>query len=104
MTDAATTIAQPKTAEQLANSAFQPFLDERTDAVFDRAERIRRMNALLKQDPDGPQKVENMTTAELTNELIYQTPHSSKSEASDQAVGRGGNMRSLNSFLFTTVD
>ena len=106
VTDAATTMteAQQKTADQLANSAFQPYQDERTDAVFDRAERIRRMNALLKQDPDGPQKVENMTTAELTNELIYQTPHSSKSEASDQAVGRSGDMKNLNSFLFTTVD
>ena len=93
-------------AERMVADAFRPTPDADTDisAIHSKADRIKRMNELLKNNPNGAQMIENMSTAELTDEIIYQTPPSNRTEASEQAIGRNGNMKGLNSYLFQNVD
>ncbi len=61
-------------------------------AVLSRAERIRRMNELLHNDPRGPEMVEAMTPAQLSGEPIYETPHSSVSDVARTSINSNGDV------------
>ena len=77
--------------------AFSP--DESVDDIKarQRAERIRRMNDLLRNDPDGPRIIEEIPIEELANGPIYEAPHSSESDAARTRVNAGG-------FFSTSMD
>ena len=89
---------QPKTAfpDQQVAQAFRPQNGSVDDQqVKMREERIRRMNDLLLNNPEGPAIIERMTTEELSGEAIYQENHSTnnnlsqRSAASDNPIASG---------------
>lgn len=73
-------------------------------AISDRAERIRLMHEQLRNDPAGPQLIESLTTEELTNEVIYETPRSNISDVTNTIIGVSGVITSANNFLFDNPD
>jgi hypothetical protein len=111
-------IVEEKPRPSYSESGRQPdntsYVDKQIESVFkpqtmeqkvhDRAERIRLMNELLRNDPDGPRKVEEMTTDELTTDPIFHTTHSSESDAARTSVNASGNMSSRMSFLDNLPD
>ncbi len=60
------------------------------DEMAKRMERIRRMNDLLHNDPNGPNKIEQMTTEDLTGEILYHTPNSAESDAARTRLSSNG--------------
>ena len=60
------------------------------DEMAKRMERIRRMNDLLHNDPNGPNKIEQMTTEDLTGEVLYHTPNSAESDAARTRLSSNG--------------
>lgn len=92
-------------ADQQLERAFTPQTPRSDDQkIMDRAMRIRRMNELLRNDPDGPRKIEEMTTEQLTGEPIFYTSHSSESDAARTTIGASGTMSSGMSFLDNLPD
>jgi cell division protein FtsZ len=84
-----------------------PFYGSQQGAVFMRAERLNRakhMNELLHKDPNGPSKVDEMTTEELTNEEIYHAPHSSESDATKSTMNSDGSINLRSPFVFDQPD
>jgi len=79
--------------------AMQPNEDINDIKLRQRAERIRRINELLRNDPNGPKQIEDMTTEELTSEPIYQTPHSAESDAERKRINLDGSITSGFAFL-----
>lgn len=79
---------KPSITDQQITKAFTPMTDE--EKVLARAERIKKMNELLRNNPDGPRIIEEMTTEQLTGEPIYRTPHSSESDAARTTIGALG--------------
>ena len=61
--------------------------------AMDRAERIKAINNLLRNDINGAQKVESMSIAELTGEEIDLGLHSNQTEASDSVIAPDGSVR-----------
>ncbi len=57
-----------------------------------RAERIRTMHELLRNDPNGPQIVEDMNPARYTSDDLYQVTHSSHSEVNRIVVNPDGSI------------
>ena len=72
--------------------------------VSNRADRIRIMHDMLRNNPNGPQIVENMTTRQLAEEPVYETPASNMSDAPQSVVTSGGKIKSANSFLYCVPD
>ena len=69
--------------------------------AMDRAERIKAINNLLRNDANGAQIVESMSIAEIAgmamDDLMQKTegnPHSAASEATASSVAADGTMRS----------
>ena len=71
--------------------------------AMDRAERIKAINNLLRNDINGAQKVESMSIAELTGEEIDLGFHSNQTEASDSVIAPDGSVRP-NTSLFQLPD
>ena len=92
----------PSYADQQITRVFTPQTDEQK--IMARAERIRKMNELLRNDPDGPRKIEEMTTEQLSGEPIFHTSHSSESDAARTIIGASGTMTSGMSFLDNLPD
>lgn len=90
--------------ERQVEQAFQPNEDINDIKLRQRAERIRRMNDLLRNDPNGPKQIEDMTTEELTSEPIYQTPHSAESDAARTRINLDGTISTGISFLTDLPD
>ena len=86
-------------AERQMEQAMQPDEDINDLKLRQRAERIRRMNDLLRNDPNGPKKIEDMTTEELTSEPIYQTPSSAESDAARKRINLDGTISTGIAFL-----
>ena len=57
------------------------------------------MNDLLRNDPEGPRKVEEMSIEELSSSPIYQAPHSSESDAARTKVSSRGSFTNPMDFL-----
>lgn len=71
--------------------------------AMDRADRIKAMHDMLRNNPNGAAIVESMNAAELTGERIYRAAHSSESEAGRSSMSADGKV-SANDFLYGTVD
>ena len=91
---------QPAYADQQMARLFTPQTDEQK--LWARAERIRKMNELLRNDPEGPRIIEEMSTEELSGEPIYYTSHSSESDAARTTIGAAGTM-SRGKNMFTNL-
>ena len=86
--------------DRQVEKALQPNDEDLNDIKLkQRAERIRRMNELLHNDPNGPRQIEEMTTEQLTNEPIYQTPHSAESDATRTRINLDGTISQGRNFL-----
>ena len=87
-------------AEPLRNvsRALTPETPISESKIMDRAERIRRMNELLHNDPHGPEIVQSLTTEQLTGEPIFETQHSSVSDVPRTSVDANGDL--VNNIIF----
>ncbi len=115
--------SQPEVAAQATKPA-EPVVQQRPDVLhrepaaaptrqsqtgkldmmaMDRAERIKAINNLLRNDINGAQKVESMSIAELTGEEIDLGLHSNQTEASDSVIAPDGSVRP-NTSLFQLPD
>lgn len=88
----------PMQTHRNVNQALTPETPISESKLMDRAERIRRMNELLHNDPKGPDMVEALTPEQLTGEPIYETQHSSVSDVSRTSINANGNM--VNNVIF----
>jgi hypothetical protein len=57
-----------------------------------RAERIKAMHDLLRNNVNGPQIIENMNPTEITGERLYEASHSSQSEVNRSVMGADGSV------------
>ncbi|MBQ7061922.1 MAG: cell division protein FtsZ [Bacteroidales bacterium] len=97
---AAAAIERPQNlAEQQVAQAFTPAQSIDDQRIKQRADRIRMMNELLRNDPDGPRKIESMSVEELAGQPLYEAPHSSEQESSRTTVDAYGKMSSGMDFL-----
>jgi len=71
--------------------------------ALSRAERIKIMHDLLRNDVNGPQKIENMNPAEITGEKLYEAVHSGHSEVNRTVVNADGSV-SENHSLYDLPD
>ncbi len=92
---------QPVAAPQVEPKAVEaPMVEVRTvpnSNTFDnetrsRAERIKAMHDLLRNDVNGPQIIENMNPTEITGEKLYQATHSGHSEVNRTVVNPDGSV------------
>lgn len=60
--------------------------------ALSRAERIKAMHDLLRNDVNGPQIIENMNPTEITGEKLYQATHSGHSEVNRTVVNPDGSV------------
>ena len=85
--------------------AVQPVHTPRIDLeALNRADRIKAMHDLLRNDVNGAQIVESMNPAELVGEHIYEMAHSSQSEVSATMLDASGTMQEGNPYLYDNPD
>ena len=92
-------IATEARISQKIEQAFTPNQLIEESKVMSRAERIRRMNELLHNNPDGPRMVESLTTEQLTGEPIIETMHSTVKDATRMTIDANGKMTRGISYL-----
>ena len=86
-------------ADQHLANALTPN-DENSDlSCKSKAERIRRMNELLHNNPNGPRMIEEMTTEQLGGEAYYDVNHSAMSDANRTVINADGTITRGMSFL-----
>ena len=68
-----------------------------------RADRIKMMHDLLRNDANGAAIVEQMNPMELTGEQLYKAVHSSESSAQSRGVDANGEVKP-NGYVFNQVD
>ena len=71
--------------------------------TMNRAERIKAMHDLLRNNVNGAAIVESMNPIELTGEKLYEVAHSSKPDAVGSTVASDGTIRP-NTYLFDRAD
>lgn len=85
--------------------AAQPAHTPRIDLeALNRADRIKAMHDLLRNDVNGAQIVESMNAVDLVGEHIYEMAHSSQSEVATMALDATGAMQSSNTYLYDNPD
>ena len=85
--------------------AAQPVHTPRIDLeALNRADRIKAMHDLLRNDVNGAQIVESMNPAELVGEHIYEMAHSSESEVSATMLDASGAIQEGNPYLYDNPD
>lgn len=100
-----TTFQSETIVERQVEKAMQPSDEDINDIKLrQRAERIKRMNDLLRNDPNGPKQIEDMTTEELATEPIYHTPHSAESDAARTRINIDGSISKGINFLDNLPD
>ena len=85
--------------ERQVEKAFTPSGTIDEQLLKSKADRIRRMNELLHNNPNGPSMIEKMTTEELTGAPIYEPTHSTIDEAGRTVINPDGTMTSGFAFL-----
>lgn len=83
--------------------AYTPNPSALDNETRSRAERIKRMHDLLRNNVNGAQIVESMDPVELTGERLYELTHSSVSDVSRTYLDADGNIKK-NPDLFETHD
>lgn len=69
-------------------------------AVMNRQERIKRMHDMLRNNPNGARLAEDMTPKEMADIDVYETPHSSESDAARTTINHDGSVNRPNNYLF----
>lgn len=72
--------------------------------LLSRADRIKLIHDMLRNDPNGPAKVEQLTPQQLSDDPIYETPLSSQTEASRATMDCNGNLKEQNTFVSDVPD
>ena len=91
-------------AEQQVNNAMTPSDEINDFSVRSKAERIKKMNELLHNHPNGPKMVEELTTEQLGGEAVYDINHSAMSDAARTVINADGTMTRGMSFLTDLPD
>lgn len=86
-----------------------PAKDSQTDeinlgTIADRSKRMHAFYEMLHNDPNGPKKLEEMSTEELMGRLPFQAVPASQSEVSNSHVSRSGAIETGNTYLYNTTD
>ena len=68
-----------------------------------RAERIKAMHDLLRNDVNGPAIIESLDPVEITGEHLHELTHSSESEMANAVLNPDGTIK-RNNFFFEKVD
>lgn len=102
------TAAQPKAAPLEKEAAIEipkPVAENNPldSEARKRAERIKAMHDLLRNNVNGPQIIENMNPTEITGEALYQATHSSQSEVNRSVLNADGSV-SENHSIFDLPD
>ncbi|MBQ9864777.1 MAG: cell division protein FtsZ [Bacteroidales bacterium] len=71
--------------------------------AMDRAERIKAMHDLLRNDVNGPAIIESMNPVEITGEHLHEITHSSESEMANAVLNPDGTIK-RNNFFYEKVD
>lgn len=95
----APSVQQPS---QTANTVVQHIPTTEDIKTLNRAERIKAMHDLLRNNPNGAQLVEAINPLELTDEKLYELRPSSESE-SNSSINANGSIR-LNPALYDNPD
>ena len=90
-------------AADMGRTVYQPDVSQLELEAMSRAERIKMMHDLLRNDVNGAAIVEQMNPMELTGERLYQAVHSSESGAQRHGVNAKGEVKP-NDYLFSVVD
>ena len=102
----------PSSAEPVAATAPRPSFESahrtatptRLDIeAMDRADRIKAMHDLLRNDVNGAAIIESINPVELTGERLFELTHSSESEMSNAALNPDGTIK-RNNYFFEKVD
>lgn len=83
-----------------------PFANDQQDPAkraMLRAERIRRINEQLHNNPDGPQMVQDMNPSEINDDIFTMGQHSNQ-KSTAYTVGASGNIIHNNNFLNDNPD
>ena len=76
-----------------AQPAAQPMQQHLKDwHLMAASERIRHLHDLLRNDPNGAELVENMSTSQLSDDVLYSGAHSSVKEAASMLVTASGRL------------
>ena len=92
----------PQVAD-MGHTVHQPDVSQLEREAMSRAERIKMMHDLLRNDVNGATIVEQMNPMELTGERLYKAVHSSESGAQHHGVDANGEVKP-NDYLFSVVD
>lgn len=88
------TMTQPvESITRTAPATKVPSVGRTDQEVTDRATRIRMVNDLLHNNPNGAQIIEAMRPSEITGEALYQAAHSSQSDATETIVSPDGTIK-----------
>lgn len=88
------TMTQPvESITRTAPATKAPSVGRTDQEVTDRATRIRMVNDLLHNNPNGAQIIEAMRPSEITGEALYQAAHSSQSDATETIVSPDGTIK-----------
>lgn len=90
-------------APALQQPTPQPNFGRLEKEAMSRADRIKMMHDLLRNDVNGAAIVESMNPMELTGERLYQAAHSSESSVHEHGVTASGEVKP-NDYLFSVVD
>lgn len=91
----------PASVSESRVSAFESMNDVKL--ANDRAERIRRIHEMLRNNPNGADIVQRMSTQEIGSEALYEGNHSAVREASSFIIRQDGSM-TRNGWLKADVD
>ena len=86
-----------------AQTSHQPAPSSLEKMTMSRADRIKMMHDLLRNDANGAAIVEQMNPMELTGEQLYKAVHSSESSAQSRGVDANGEVKP-NGYVFNQVD
>ena len=96
--DAPKPAPQPQKIERPVTSAF-----ENDNDALTAAERIAKIHEMLRNDANGPDKVQRMTIQQIAGNVVFADSFSGAREASGFTIGQNGKMTS-NPTLYEEVD
>jgi cell division protein FtsZ len=92
--DPVATVVEPEPAKPADEKLFRSAFDNMNDETLtkSRAERIRYIHEQLRNNPNGPDLVQSMSTSDIAGEELYEGRHSSTRESSSFSMRADGTM------------
>ena len=96
-----TTVASKPTTETYEAVGVS---EARAKSLQDHMENIKRMHDILRNDPNGPAKVANMTTEQISGRMIPESTPLSQSEVSTLSLNGDGSIRRTGDYINDNPD